>query len=178
MVAGGAVAQDAADGAALYGANCAVCHGAKGEGYKDIISALAENPSLENPSLLVTYVHLGHMGMPSFPWLTDDEVAAIASFLRGDFGNAYGPVTAEEVTAIRAELKPPGEVLTIWDGVFTQEQADRGQQVASGACASCHGAALNGVPDDPDMQAGPPLSGEAFLDEWAGRWGRSSATAT
>lgn len=60
-------------------------------------------------------------------------------------------------------------MVSIWDGVFTQDQADRGQQVASGACTACHGARLNGVPDDPDMQAGPPLSGPEFLDEWAGR---------
>lgn len=97
-----------ADGAALYGTNCAVCHGAEGEGYRDIISPLAENPVLEDPSFLVTYVHQGFSSMPSFPWLTDEEVAAIASFVRNDSGNAYGAVTAEEVAAIRAELRPPG----------------------------------------------------------------------
>lgn len=107
--------------------------------------------------------------MPPFPWLTDEEIAAIASFLRDDFGNAYGPVTAEEVGAIRAELRPPGEVVTIWEGVFTPDQADHGQQVASQACAACHGTRLDGVPADPDLPGGPPLAGPEFLDEWAGR---------
>ena len=159
----------AVDGAALYGANCAVCHGAGGEGYRDIIPPLTENPDLEAPSHLVTYVHQGMISMPPSPWLTDEEVAVIASFVRDDFGNAYGPVTAEEVAAIRAKLRPPPEVITIWDGVFTQDQADHGQEVASAVCAACHGAGLDGVPGDPDLQAGSPLAGQAFLDEWAGR---------
>jgi mono/diheme cytochrome c family protein len=56
-----------ADGAALYDSNCAVCHGAEGQGYRGIISPLAENSVLENPTFLVTYVHLGFGRMPPFP---------------------------------------------------------------------------------------------------------------
>jgi mono/diheme cytochrome c family protein len=164
-------ASPAADGAALSDTNCALCHGAEGEGggYNGRIPALAENPFLGDPTVPVTYVHQGMMEMPPFPWLTDEEVAAIASFVRANFGNAFGPVSAEEVAAIRARLRPLPEVITIWDGVFSQDQAERGQEVAEEVCAACHGAGLNGVPEDHDLPAGPPLAGPAFLNEWAGR---------
>ena len=48
---------------------------------------------------------------------------------------------------------------TVRDGVFTDAQAARGQQIYAKACVSCHGPSLEGA------QA-PPLVGEAFLSRW------------
>ena len=45
---------------------------------------------------------------------------------------------------------------TVWDGVFTAEQAARGQMIYATTCAACHGADLGGVNH-------PALKGEAFL---------------
>lgn len=50
----------------------------------------------------------------------------------------------------------------MWDGVYTQEQAKRGQAVYSQECASCHGLALNGG------EMAPPLTGGEFLSNWNG----------
>jgi S-disulfanyl-L-cysteine oxidoreductase SoxD len=47
------------------------------------------------------------------------------------------------------------------DGVYSDEQARRGQAVYKDKCASCHGAALAGA-------NAPPLAGDAFLAVWGG----------
>jgi mono/diheme cytochrome c family protein len=59
--------------------------------------------------------------------------------------------------------------LSIWDGIFTEAQATRGQAAYTGACALCHGIRLDGAPDDPDMRATPPLARARFLRVWEGR---------
>jgi len=48
---------------------------------------------------------------------------------------------------------------TVWDGVYTAEQAARGKTTFATACAACHGADLNGV-------NGPALKGDAFVNHW------------
>jgi quinoprotein glucose dehydrogenase len=50
----------------------------------------------------------------------------------------------------------------VWDGVFNQEQATRGQAVFLEECATCHGRDLSGA----DMT--PPLTGSAFTSNWDG----------
>jgi S-disulfanyl-L-cysteine oxidoreductase SoxD len=52
---------------------------------------------------------------------------------------------------------------SVWDGVYTQEQASRGKTLYSKECASCHGQALDG-----SGQA-PPLSGADFKGNWNGQ---------
>src|SRR5262245_53231493 len=53
------------------------------------------------------------------------------------------------------------QMRAVTDGVYTQEQAARGQTLYRDKCASCHGAMLDGA-------QGPALSGEAFLTVWSG----------
>ena len=45
------------------------------------------------------------------------------------------------------------------DGIYTAQQATRGQTVYTARCASCHAPNLNG-------RNGPPLTGEDFLGNW------------
>src|SRR5580692_10913139 len=52
---------------------------------------------------------------------------------------------------------------SVWDGVYTPDQANRGKEVYSKACASCHGAALDG------SGAVPPLAGPDFKSDWNGQ---------
>jgi mono/diheme cytochrome c family protein len=52
---------------------------------------------------------------------------------------------------------------SVWDGVYSQAQASRGETLYSKECASCHGAALDG-----SGQA-PPLSGADFKGNWNGQ---------
>jgi mono/diheme cytochrome c family protein len=51
---------------------------------------------------------------------------------------------------------------SIADRVYSDAQATRGQQIYEKQCATCHGAALEGV-------VGPPLAGDGFLTVWSGR---------
>lgn len=51
---------------------------------------------------------------------------------------------------------------TVRDGVYTSEQAMRGQAVAENHCFECHGERLQGI-------EGPELAGSAFLATWRPR---------
>ena len=51
---------------------------------------------------------------------------------------------------------------TVWDGVYTEEQAKRGEELYQKECASCHGDALLGG------EMAPPLEGAAFTANWNG----------
>jgi quinoprotein glucose dehydrogenase len=61
------------------------------------------------------------------------------------------------------------ETRSVRDGVFTPEQARRGQAAYTGPCDRCHGFKLDGAPDDPDMLPAPPVAGPKFLRKWSGR---------
>jgi quinoprotein glucose dehydrogenase len=58
---------------------------------------------------------------------------------------------------------------SIWDGVFTAAQAERGRIAYTGPCDRCHGANLDGAAVDPDMLPAPPVAGPKFLRKWDGR---------
>lgn len=51
---------------------------------------------------------------------------------------------------------------TVWDGVYTEEQAKRGAQVYADHCAMCHGDGLGGV------ESAPALTGPGFYATWEG----------
>lgn len=50
---------------------------------------------------------------------------------------------------------------TVWDGVYTEEQATRGQAQYARTCASCHAADLRG------SSTAPSLVEESFSFQWA-----------
>ena len=51
---------------------------------------------------------------------------------------------------------------SVWDGVYTVEQATRGEEIYRKECASCHGDSLVGG------GGAAPLTGGAFLSNWNG----------
>lgn len=90
-----------AAGQAGYTANCRGCHGANGEG--GIGFALDGNPVAQSEGGIVSMVLQGYAehGMPSFKHLSDDEIAAIATYIRNSWSNAYGLVGPAVVAALR-----------------------------------------------------------------------------
>jgi len=66
----------------------------------------------------------------------------VAALLMGIAGNAQAQTTS------------------IWDGVYTDAQADRGATGFTGHCASCHGANLGGTGE------APALAGPQFLSDF------------
>jgi mono/diheme cytochrome c family protein len=51
---------------------------------------------------------------------------------------------------------------TVWDGVYTEEQAKRGAELYAEKCSMCHGDSLGGV------ESAPALTGPAFYGNWEG----------
>jgi len=51
---------------------------------------------------------------------------------------------------------------SVWDGVYTEEQATRGKDLYSKECGSCHGPELTGG------EMAPGLAGGEFLAGWDG----------
>ena len=65
------------------------------------------------------------------------------------------------LTAVIA-LYAAGQQLTVWDGVYTREQSDRGEKIYADRCAKCHGDTLQGI------EAAPALVGPRFYSNWDG----------
>ena len=51
---------------------------------------------------------------------------------------------------------------SVWDGVYTQDQAKQGQALYNESCSSCHGDTLMGG------ESAPALTGGEFLSNWNG----------
>jgi len=73
---------------------------------------------------------------------------------------AFIPFVAILVLGSTLHAQPPTK--SIWDGVYTDEQANRGKALYSENCASCHGSELTGG------EMAPPLSGGEFMAGWDG----------
>lgn len=108
----------------VYSANCTACHNSDGKGIPNLAASLAGNPGLmaDDSASIITTVLQGGRGavtegnptsgaMPSFAWkLSDEQVAAVATYLRNSWGNAAPAVTADEVAKARATLKLPAQM--------------------------------------------------------------------
>ncbi len=101
---------DAELGAQVYGANCAACHGVEGQGVPGAFPALAGNAFLNADAPFVIHVPMyGRAGMPAFGGLSDEEMAAVVSYMRTSWGNDAGAVTVEQVEEVRdgpSEIDP------------------------------------------------------------------------
>jgi mono/diheme cytochrome c family protein len=66
------------------------------------------------------------------------------------------------LVVIAAGLALAQATRSVWDGVYTSEQAARGGTLYANNCASCHGSALGGG------ESAPPLTGGEFSSNWNG----------
>ena len=103
-------------GKTVYDGRCASCHGAQGEGKPPHWPPLANNQSIEmesavNPIRMVlnggyppgTAGNPKPYGMPPFAGLlSDNEVAAVVSYIRTAWGNRGAPVSAREANELRS----------------------------------------------------------------------------
>jgi quinoprotein glucose dehydrogenase len=71
-------------------------------------------------------------------------------------------VAVLKAAAVRAQEPAQETTKSVWDGVYTEEQANRGRQGYSDHCASCHGPELTGG------EMAPALAGGDFLAGWDG----------
>jgi mono/diheme cytochrome c family protein len=103
-------------GKTVYDTKCASCHEAQGNGAPPAYPPLAGNQSIQmasavNPIRMVlnggfppgTAGNPRPYGMPPFAQsLSDNEVAAVVTYIRTAWGNRGAPVTASEANALRA----------------------------------------------------------------------------
>jgi mono/diheme cytochrome c family protein len=88
----------------IYEHICQGCHmpDAKGAVGAAAYPALAGNPRLETGLYPVMIILRGLKSMPPFAELDDEQVAAVANYVRTNYGNNYtDPVTAEQVKTLR-----------------------------------------------------------------------------
>jgi mono/diheme cytochrome c family protein len=88
----------------IYEHVCQGCHmpDAKGAIGAGAYPALAGNPRLETGLYPVMIILRGLKSMPSFPELDDEQIAAVANYIRTNYGNNFSdPVTVEQVKALR-----------------------------------------------------------------------------
>ncbi len=96
----------------LFVANCSACHQRHGRGIPKAFPALAGDALvLGDQQGIVAVLLNGRGGMPSFrTQLNDEQLAAIASYVRGAWGNAATPVPAQAFTEARGQQgAPPAE---------------------------------------------------------------------
>jgi cytochrome c len=66
-------------------------------------------------------------------------------------------------TALTASARAQGGATrSVWAGVYTSEQATRGQPLYAQSCGACHGSSLEGG------EMAPPLAGGPFNANWNG----------
>jgi mono/diheme cytochrome c family protein len=126
LPAGGGTAADAISAAdpemrqghVIYDNQCTACHGGSGQGIVGLFPRLAGNPLVqqEQATSLIRVVLEGSRAvatagaptgpaMPSFDWnLSDDDIAALLTYVRNAWGNAAGGVQPGDVAKMRAAL--------------------------------------------------------------------------
>lgn len=106
------------DGKLLFGSKCAACHQASGMGVPGVFPPLAGSEwVLGDEKVLANILLHGISGeievkgttykgaMPSWYSLTDDELAAVMSHIRGEWGNKAGEVASATVATQRDATK-------------------------------------------------------------------------
>jgi len=105
-------------GAQIYADECSGCHGANGKGVSGLFPSLGGTPVVQqaDPTSVVHVILRGAIGagtdlaptaaaMPAFAWvMNDDQVAAVATYIRNSWGNAASAVKASDVVKERAAL--------------------------------------------------------------------------
>lgn len=79
--------------------------------------------------------------------------------VRERWTQAIGAATVVFVVSAAAAAQD-AQGVSVWSGVYTDEQAKRGEVVANKLCTSCHGPELSGG------EAGPALVGLEFTANW------------
>lgn len=108
-----------ADGKKIYNTVCAACHQTNGKGIAGTFPPVAGSEWVTGDKGQVIKIILhgltGEIGVagevynstmaPFGSALKDAEIAAVATYIRTNFGNQASPVTAAEVARVRAETK-------------------------------------------------------------------------
>jgi cytochrome c oxidase cbb3-type subunit 2 len=101
-------------GEALFASYCAACHQPDGQGVADAYPPLAGNPFViqESAEQVIQVVLTGRAGMPHFQdYLTDQELAAVISYVRNGWENNAATVSVDQVQTVYETLHSPQETI-------------------------------------------------------------------
>jgi mono/diheme cytochrome c family protein len=107
-----------AAGAAIYRDQCAACHRADGQGVSQAFPTLVGDALLQSrdPTTIDRYILSGTriaatgakptpFAMPAYAWkLSDQQIANVATYIRGSWGNVAPPVSASQVGGLRRKV--------------------------------------------------------------------------
>ncbi|MEO7039139.1 MAG: c-type cytochrome [Candidatus Elarobacter sp.] len=92
-------------GASIFASKCAACHGANGQGGGHGTFPALAGDSLVNASDasgMIGLIEHGRSMMPSWKGqLSAGDIAAVATYIRSAWGNKAGPVSEQDVTAVK-----------------------------------------------------------------------------
>jgi mono/diheme cytochrome c family protein len=105
-------------GEAIWQDACAACHRMDGSGVPRYFPPIRQDANVQqsDPTTLIHYVLAGArkvptdgaptpLSMPAFHWkLSDEQVAAVLTYIRNSWGNAAQPVKAQQVAQLRKKL--------------------------------------------------------------------------
>jgi mono/diheme cytochrome c family protein len=105
-------------GGAIFNDSCGACHQSDGSGMPHMFPPLKHDVNVQqsDPTTVIRVILEGArtvptdkrptpFAMPAYGWkLKDDQIAAVATYVRNAWGNSAPAVTASEVTALRKSL--------------------------------------------------------------------------
>lgn len=110
----GAAADAGADrGAALYAQNCVPCHRENGEGVPKVFPSLSGSPAVQGDPVELAQWVLSQKRPASIPagryptqmllfgWMSNEDAAAVLTYIRSHFGNSAPPVSADLIAKSR-----------------------------------------------------------------------------
>ncbi|HZL32251.1 MAG TPA: cytochrome c [Pseudolabrys sp.] len=106
-------------GAAIFADSCSACHAPDGKGVPHMFPPLEHNANVQqrDPTTVIRVILQGAQtaatdakptpfAMPAFNWkLKDDQIAAVATYVRNAWGNHAPPVDPGQVRDMRQKLK-------------------------------------------------------------------------
>ncbi len=135
-------------GKKIFSANCATCHQMTGLGvagqYPPLAGSEIVNGGTRRPAMIVLKGLTGpltvkgqHFGSAVMqPWektLNDQKIADVLTFVRQEWGNTGGPVSPEQISALRKELAGRADSWTEPDILAVPETAELPGGAAAGA---------------------------------------------
>jgi mono/diheme cytochrome c family protein len=90
-----------AKGEQVYSASCAGCHQATGKGLPGVFPALDASKNVADKAYTINILLKGKGGMPGFAQLSDEELAAVTTYIKNSWSNKFGGVTPDEFKAAR-----------------------------------------------------------------------------
>jgi cbb3-type cytochrome c oxidase subunit III len=127
----------APSGDAVYAEHCSMCHGKNREGNPPAFPSLAGIKHQMSDEQIAALIHNGRNGMPAFPTLPQNQVAALLEFLATSPAGAAPPAPHSSMLARK--------------GIVLSPEAAAGGALFQQNCAFCHGRDAMGGETGPDL---------------------------